>query len=179
MKSKYFFPIPHIPIRPAALLTTAAGGTGGAGPLDNYGLNVGPMVVSALFRFVNGRIEMFMGRVLSEAHRRQRKARKAARKEEERKEAEILKQERRAARTARRAERERRRKAAEAAAAATTSGSNKAGEEGEMNAGNGNVQNTKKETIPESSEIQISEENVVGANIDSNFEEFGGMDELD
>ena len=114
MKSEYFFPIPHIPIRPAALLATATGNTGGAGPLGSYGINVGPMVVSWLFRFTNGKIENFMGRALADAHKKQKKKMKAARKEQEKKEAAIAKEERRAARRARRAEREARKKEAEA-----------------------------------------------------------------
>ena len=105
MKSKYFFPVPYIPIKPAALLATAAG-TSSAGPFENYGLNVGPMFISGLFRFCNGRIEMFMGRALSDAMQRQRKERRKARKEEERKQEEILRQERKEARRIRRAERE-------------------------------------------------------------------------
>ncbi len=121
MKSKYFFPVPYIPIRPAALLATASGNTGGAGALGNYGLNVGPMVVSFLFKFVNGKLEYFVGKALSQALKRQKKdlkkEMKAARKEQEKKEAAIAKEERRAARKARRAERERRKAAAEAEAA--------------------------------------------------------------
>ena len=109
MKSKYFFPIPYIPIKPAALLASAAGTNHqniSSTPFANYGVNVGPMVVSAVFRFFNGRIETFMGNALSQAYKRQKKERKAVRKEEERKEAERLRQERKAARKARREERE-------------------------------------------------------------------------
>ena len=105
MKSKYFFPVPYLPIQPAALLASAAG-TGTGGPLASYGLNIGPMVVSAMFRFLNGRIELFMGKALAEAHKRERKERKKAKKEEERVRAEMERQERKAARRARRAERE-------------------------------------------------------------------------
>lgn len=119
MKSKYFFPVPYIPIRPAALISAATGNTGGAGPLGQYGMNVGPMAISWLFRFVNGRLEHWTGKALAQSLRRQKKkqkaAQKAARKEEEKKEAAIAKEERKAARKARRAERELRKKAAEAA----------------------------------------------------------------
>mmetsp|Transcript_14911 Transcript_14911/g.22343 ORF Transcript_14911/g.22343 Transcript_14911/m.22343 type:complete len:376 (-) Transcript_14911:22-1149(-) len=119
MKSKYFFPVPHIPIRPAALISAATGNTGGAGPLGQYGMNVGPMAISWLFRFLNGRLEYWTGKALAQSLRRQKKqqksAQKAARKEEEKKEAAIAKEERKAARKARRAERELRKKAAEAA----------------------------------------------------------------
>lgn len=118
MKSKFFFPVPHIPIRPAALIAAASGNNGGAGALGNYGLNVGPMAISWLFRFVNGRLELFMGKALAAAHKAQnkvhRKERKAEKKEQEKKDAAIAKLERKAARKARRAERESRKKTEEA-----------------------------------------------------------------
>ena len=119
MKSKYFFPVPNIPIRPAEMITTASGNKGGAGPLGNYGLNVGPMAISWLFRFVNGRLEQFMGKALSDANKRQRKQKKAAKKAQEKEEAAVAKAERKAARKARRAEREALKKAAEEGGADT------------------------------------------------------------
>mmetsp|Transcript_23070 Transcript_23070/g.34941 ORF Transcript_23070/g.34941 Transcript_23070/m.34941 type:complete len:372 (-) Transcript_23070:59-1174(-) len=83
MKSKYFFPIPNIPIRPAQLL---AGGLGGdAGALGQYGINVGPMIISGLFRFLNNRVEGMIGNAMASAFQRQRKN---ARKEERAKEKE-------------------------------------------------------------------------------------------
>lgn len=81
MKSKYFFPVPHLPIRPAQLL---AGG-GDAGALGQYGINIGPMIISGLFRFLNNRVEAFIGNAMSSAFQRQRKR---ARKEERAKEKE-------------------------------------------------------------------------------------------
>jgi len=116
MKSKYFFPVPRIPIRPAELIASATGNTKGAGPLGNYGINVGPMVISWLFRFLNGRLEQFMGKALSKANKRQKKQKKAVKKAEEMKEAAVAKAERKAARKARRAEREALKKVAEDAA---------------------------------------------------------------
>ncbi len=107
MRSKYFFPIPYLPIKPASLLASAAGSTNvESTPFANYGLNLGPMVISAIFRFANGRIEGFMGKALSNAYKKQKKEKKAARKEEEKLEAERLRRERKAARKARREERE-------------------------------------------------------------------------
>jgi len=83
MKSVYFFPIPNIPIRPAQLL---AGGLGGdAGALGQYGINVGPMIISGLFRFLNNRVEGMIGNAMASAFQRQRKN---ARKEERAKEKE-------------------------------------------------------------------------------------------
>lgn len=65
MRSKYFFPIPNIPIRPAQLL---AGGVGGdAGALGQYGINVGPMIISGLFRFLNNRVEGMIGKAMASA----------------------------------------------------------------------------------------------------------------
>lgn len=115
MTSKYFFPVPRIPIRPAALIASAQGNPGGGGALAGYGINVGPMVIRWVFGFVNNRIEKFMGKALSQAMKRQRKDLKKAKKEQERREAELAKEERKEARRARRADREARRKAAEAA----------------------------------------------------------------
>ena len=83
MKSKYFFPIPNLPIKPAQLL---AGGLGGdAGALGQYGINVGPMIISGLFRFLNNRVEGMIGNAMASAFQRQRKN---ARKEERAKEKE-------------------------------------------------------------------------------------------
>jgi hypothetical protein len=87
--NSYLFPVPYIPIRPAALIasaTTAANpysssgsGTGtaaGAGPLGQYGINIGPMLISWLFRYGTGKIEMYMGKALSEARRYKKKQEK-------------------------------------------------------------------------------------------------------
>jgi len=80
----YLFPVPYIPIRPAALIATATnGGNPGAvpgGPLAQYGINIGPMLISWLFQYVTGKVELYMGRALSEAHRYQRKHEKRASK---------------------------------------------------------------------------------------------------
>lgn len=116
MKSKYFFPVPRIPIRPAELIATASGNSGGAGPLGNYGLNVGPMLISWLFRFVNGRLEQFIGKALSDANKREKKKKRAEKKANEKREAAIAKEERRAVRKARKKEKEVLKKAADAAA---------------------------------------------------------------
>ena len=42
---QYLFPVPSIPIKPAQMLAVASGKPGNAaGPLGNYGINIGPMV---------------------------------------------------------------------------------------------------------------------------------------
>lgn len=99
MTSKYFFPIPNIPIRPAALM----GGPISQGSLSSYGINVGPMIITWAFRFLHSFLEGWVGRALKASMKRQRKqaredqtfddkvARKAvkkAKKEEERRQRE-------------------------------------------------------------------------------------------
>ena len=99
MTSKYFFPIPSLSFRPAAMM----GGEVASGPLARYGINVGPMVLTWGFRFLQGKLETWTGRALSMAHRAQaKKNRKENRGNETREEKEA----RRAARRARRAARE-------------------------------------------------------------------------
>lgn len=112
-RNKYFFPIPQLSVRPMALLATATGGAAGSGssPLNNYGLNIGPMVLGWIFRFATGQLESWTGRRLAAAHRHQKKVRKEMRKQA--KEMMETEEERQARRAARRA-----RKAAAAAAAA-------------------------------------------------------------
>ena len=98
-ESKYFFPIPNIPIRPATMM----GGPVSQGPLAKYGFNVGPMVITWFFRFLNGLLEGWVGRALKASMKRQReqaradenpeekaarKAVKKARKEEEKRQRE-------------------------------------------------------------------------------------------
>ena len=115
MTSKYFFPIPSVAVRPAALLAGASGMGGGNNPLAGYGINIGPMVVTFCLRFVKGRIEMWMGRVLDKANRQQKSDRKEARKARDWMDAQDAKQERKAARAVRRADRETQRQVSEAA----------------------------------------------------------------
>lgn len=105
MRSKYFFPIPSIPISPRLL-------TNNTNPLARFGFNIGPMIITFFFRLVRGRIEVWVGKVLSGAYQHKKKERKAAKKEKEHMEAARAKQQRRAARATRRVEREVRTQAA-------------------------------------------------------------------
>lgn len=108
MKSKYFFPVPNIPIKPAQLL---AGGVGGdAGALGQYGINVGPMIISGLFRFLNNRVEGMIGNAMSKAFQMQRKN---ARKEERAREKEERRRMKKEAKLRMREEEERARQEAE------------------------------------------------------------------
>lgn len=86
--SKYFFPTPNLPFRPAQFM----GEKVAKGPMAKYGMNVGPMALTWAFRFAQGQLEVFTGRALSRAYSKQKKearewespedraARKAARK---------------------------------------------------------------------------------------------------
>ena len=78
--SKYFFPMPNLSVRPAQFM----GGQVASGPMAKYGFNVGPMVITWVFRFVASRIEAWTGRQLANAHRAQRKDAKQWESSEER-----------------------------------------------------------------------------------------------
>lgn len=68
MRSKYFFPTPNIPIRPAQFM---------GGPMEKafggYGINVGSMVVTWLLRVAHAQLERWTGQALSAAMRKQKK----------------------------------------------------------------------------------------------------------
>ena len=96
MTSKYFFPIPSLPIRPAAMM----GGQVASGPLSKYGLNVGPMVITWALRFFNGQLESWTGKVLLRADKRAKKDARAWESKEERAARKAAKRERKAAREA-------------------------------------------------------------------------------
>lgn len=72
-RSKWMFPMPSLSVRPAQLLTPKGGD---AGALGNYGINVGPMVVSFLLRFLAGKVETRIGNAMSEALKRQKRREK-------------------------------------------------------------------------------------------------------
>lgn len=80
MTSKYFFPMPNLSIRPAALM----GGPISQGSLAGYGINLAPMVLSWAFRFVHGRLERLVGLALKSAQQRQKKQQRAQETPEER-----------------------------------------------------------------------------------------------
>lgn len=113
-RQKYLFPMPNIPVRPAEMIAAASGNAGKAGPLGSYGINVGPMVVTWFLRFMHGRIEAWMGKVLAKAHQKQRKE---VRRHAKRKEKEAAKQQAEADRLVRKSARRARREARAAAAA--------------------------------------------------------------
>mmetsp|Transcript_12272 Transcript_12272/g.35124 ORF Transcript_12272/g.35124 Transcript_12272/m.35124 type:complete len:395 (+) Transcript_12272:51-1235(+) len=101
-RNKYSFPMPSIPVRPAALLAASTGGNAGA--LGQYGINVAPMIITWAFRWGSRKLEYWTGKALVNAQKRRRKEEKARRKKEG--EAPWEKQARREAKAKRRAERE-------------------------------------------------------------------------
>ena len=78
MSSKYFFPVPNLSIRPVQLMTPPGGN---AGALGNFGINVGPMLVSWSLRFCSGQVEAMIGRACQNALKRQKRKEKAEAKE--------------------------------------------------------------------------------------------------
>jgi hypothetical protein len=76
MTSSYFFPMPVISIKPAQLLATMAGSRNSGGPLANYGINIGPMIITWIFRYGHGLIENWTGKKLSESYAQRRKEEK-------------------------------------------------------------------------------------------------------
>jgi len=66
----WFFPVPRLSVRPAALM----GGPMAQSPLANYGINLGSMAVTWAMRFVYRKIELWTGKALAAAHRQQRRA---------------------------------------------------------------------------------------------------------
>jgi ABC-type multidrug transport system fused ATPase/permease subunit len=94
-RSRYFFPMPSLPIHPAKFM----GGEIAQGPMANYGLNIGPMIISWGLRFGNAQIEKWTGKALASA---QRELKRRARENE----TVQAKEERRARKAARRAAKE-------------------------------------------------------------------------
>lgn len=92
--SKYFFPIPSLPIRPAQFM----GGEISSGPMSRYGINTGPMLVTWTLRFLHGRLEAWVGRALLKSSRDAKKAKKKKKKQGKSEEEKAAKAARRAAR---------------------------------------------------------------------------------
>lgn len=78
--SKYFFPIPSLPLRPAQLM----GGQVAQSSLANYGINMGPIAIGWLLRFLNGKVQLWTGKALADARRTKRRERRKQETEEER-----------------------------------------------------------------------------------------------
>jgi len=98
-RNKYFFPTPSIPISPSLFMHGAPGGRG-TSPLDRIGINVGPMMITWLLRWLRNRTELFVGKSLLKAQKKQRKA------ERKKKETETADLDRKLRRARRRAEKE-------------------------------------------------------------------------
>uniref|UniRef100_A0A7S3L4R6 Uncharacterized protein n=1 Tax=Amphora coffeiformis TaxID=265554 RepID=A0A7S3L4R6_9STRA len=73
MRSKYFFPTPNIPIRPAQFM---------GGPAEKafggYGINIGSMLVTWGLRFAHAQIEYYTGRALLAAQKKRKKNKKSS-----------------------------------------------------------------------------------------------------
>ena len=70
MRSDYFFPTPNLAVRPAQFM----GEQIAKSKASKYGMNVGPMVVTWIMRFVYTRVETYTGQALSHAYQKQRRA---------------------------------------------------------------------------------------------------------
>jgi hypothetical protein len=78
--SKYFFPMPTLAIRPAQFL----GEQVAHGPLGRYGMNVAPMAVTWMLKFLRGRIENFTAKTLAKAYQQHQRNVRDTETEEER-----------------------------------------------------------------------------------------------
>jgi len=80
MRSKFFFPMPNISIRPAALM----GGDTSQSSLASYGINVAPMAITWGLRFMAARLEGWVGRAFKRAAKVQKKRHRAQETQDER-----------------------------------------------------------------------------------------------
>lgn len=69
-RTKYFFPTPQLTIQPGQMLGKEVAGSA----IGSMGINIAPMLISWLIRFVHGRLETWTGRAMSQAMKLQRKA---------------------------------------------------------------------------------------------------------
>ena len=79
-RSKFLFPTPSLPLRPAQLL----GGPLAQSAAGQYGINVGPMVVTWVMRWIHSRLEAWTGRALVRARQAQRRRARETETAEER-----------------------------------------------------------------------------------------------
>jgi len=79
-RSKYFFPTPTLSVRPGQFL----GKEVAQSPVGNYGVNIGPMLVTWAMRFLHRKIEAWTGRALVRSQRVQRQAAREGETPEER-----------------------------------------------------------------------------------------------
>lgn len=76
----WFFPTPNLPLRPGQFM----GEDVAKSQAGSYGINVGPMILTWLMRFVHSKIESWTGRALVRAQREQRKRQRDAETSQER-----------------------------------------------------------------------------------------------
>jgi hypothetical protein len=78
-RNKYFFPMPSLTVNPGQFM----GQEVARSKMGNYGINVAPMAIGWLMRFVSSKVEAFTGRALAKARKHQRKVARAAETAEE------------------------------------------------------------------------------------------------
>jgi hypothetical protein len=76
----WFFPTPNLPLRPGQFM----GEEVAKSQAGSYGINVGPMILTWLMRYVHSKIESWTGRALVRAQRKQRKKQRDAETTQER-----------------------------------------------------------------------------------------------
>jgi hypothetical protein len=76
----WFFPTPNLPLRPGQFM----GEEVAKSQAGSYGINVGPMILTWLMRYVHSKIESWTGRALVRAQREQRKKQRDAETTQER-----------------------------------------------------------------------------------------------
>jgi hypothetical protein len=69
-RSKYFFPIPQLNVQPGQMLGKEVAGSS----IGGMSINIAPMLITWLMRFVHARLEDWTGRALARALQAQRKA---------------------------------------------------------------------------------------------------------
>lgn len=80
-RNKYMFPTPSLPIRPTAILSSLSSAPNSPSssfknPLDGYGINIAPMLITWLFQYGKRTIESWTGKVLARKLKKDRKEKK-------------------------------------------------------------------------------------------------------
>lgn len=68
----YMFPVPHWPLRPGQLLFQDAGNNSSSSKFSNFGINMGPMVISYSLQWLRVRLENWTGKAWARAAKSRR-----------------------------------------------------------------------------------------------------------
>lgn len=79
MRSRYFFPVPSLSIKPAQFMGAEVANSS----IGGYGINIGPMVIGWVMRFVYAKLEAWTGRALVRSGQKQKQAARDAETPEE------------------------------------------------------------------------------------------------